>query len=115
LVALIAITVWAARVQTTSEFYAIGLCTGALLGANQAASRTLLAHFAPAGRGAEFFGLFSLTSKFAATLGPVLYGEIARATGSHRAAVLSIGALFFAGLLLLQRVNEAAGRNEATA
>ncbi|HET8760100.1 MAG TPA: MFS transporter [Nitrospiria bacterium] len=115
LVAMIGITVWAARVQTTSEFYVIGLFTGALLGANQAASRTLLAHFAPPGRGAEFFGLFSLTSKFAATLGPLLYGEIARATGSHRTAVLSIGALFLAGLLLLQRVNEAAGRHEATA
>jgi UMF1 family MFS transporter len=115
LVAMIGITVWAARVHTTSEFYVIGLFTGALLGANQAASRTLLAHFAPAGRGAEFFGLFSLTSKFAATLGPLLYGEIARTTGSHRTAVLSIGVLFLVGLLLLQRVDEAAGRHEATA
>ncbi len=115
LVALIGVTIWAARVQTVSEFYAIGLFTGALLGANQAAGRTLLAHFAPPGRGAEFFGLFSLTSKFAATIGPLLYGEIARATDSHRVAVLSIGALFFVGLLLLQRVDEAAGRSEATA
>jgi UMF1 family MFS transporter len=115
LVALIGITIWAARVQTVTEFYTIGLFTGALLGANQAASRTLLAHFAPPGRGAEFFGLFSLTSKFAATIGPLLYGEIARATDSHRVAVLSIGALFFIGLLLLQRVDEAAGRREAGA
>ncbi|MEW6683326.1 MAG: MFS transporter [Nitrospirota bacterium] len=114
LVVLIGLTIWASQVETAPEFYAIGLFTGALLGGNQAASRTLLAHFAPPGRGAEFFGLFSLTSKFAATLGPLLYGEIARVTGSHRAAVLSIGALFFAGLLLLQRVDESAGRREAT-
>lgn len=113
LVALIGLTIWSSRVETASEFYAIGLFTGALLGGNQAASRTLLAHFAPPGRGAEFFGLFSLTSKFAATLGPLLYGEIASASGSHRAAVLSIGALFFLGLLLLQRVDESAGRREA--
>ncbi|MFZ5863641.1 MAG: MFS transporter [Nitrospirota bacterium] len=113
LVALIGVTLWAARVQSTEEFYAIGLFTGALLGANQAASRTLLAHFAPPGRGAEFFGLFSLTSKFAATIGPLLYGEIARVSGSHRTAVLSIGALFLIGLILLQRVNEARGRGEA--
>lgn len=113
LVLLIGLTVWASQVQTATEFYAIGLFTGALLGGNQAASRALLAHFAPQGRGAEFFGLFSLTSKFAATLGPVLYGEIARASGSHRAAVLSIAALFLAGLLLLQRVDEASGRREA--
>jgi UMF1 family MFS transporter len=115
LVALIGVTIWAARVQTVSEFYAIGLFTGALLGANQTGGRTLLAHFAPPGHGAEFFGLFSLTSKFAATIGPLLYGEIARATHSHRVAVLSIGALFLVGLLLLQRVDEAAGRREATA
>lgn len=113
LVVLIGVTVWASRVQTTTEFYAIGLVTGAMLGANQASSRTLLAHFAPPGRSAEFFGLFSLTSKFAATLGPLLYGEIAAATGSHRAAVLSIGALFLVGLILLQRVDEAQGRREA--
>jgi UMF1 family MFS transporter len=115
LIALIGVTIWAARVQTVTEFYAIGLFTGALLGANQAASRTLLAHFAPPGRGAEFFGLFSLTSKFAATIGPLLYGEIARATDSHRVAVLSIGMLFFIGLILLQRVDEMAGRREAVA
>jgi UMF1 family MFS transporter len=113
LLVMIGVTVWAARVQTDAEFYAIGLVTGAMLGANQASSRALLAHFAPAGRGAEFFGLFSLTSKFAATLGPLLYGEIAAATGSHRAAVLSIGALFLIGLILLQRVDEAEGRREA--
>lgn len=113
LVVMVAITVWAARVHSATEFYVIGLFTGAMLGANQAASRALLAHFAPPGRGAEFFGLFSLTSKFAATLGPLLYGEIAAATGSHRAAVLSIGALFLIGLILLQRVDEARGRAEA--
>ncbi len=113
LVVMVAITVWAARVQSATEFYVIGLFTGAMLGANQAASRALLAHFAPPGRGAEFFGLFSLTSKFAATLGPLLYGEIAAATGSHRAAVLSIGALFLIGLILLQRVDEVEGRREA--
>jgi UMF1 family MFS transporter len=115
LVVLIGLTIWASWVETASEFYVIGLFTGALLGGNQAASRALLAHFAPPGRGAEFFGLFSLTSKFAATLGPLLYGEIATATGSHRTAVLSIAALFFAGLVLLQRVDEAAGRREAGA
>ena len=115
LVVLIGVTVWASRVHTTAEFYAIGLVTGAMLGANQASSRTLLAHFAPPGRGAEFFGLFSLTSKFAATLGPLLYGEIAAATGSHRAAVLSIGALFLFGLILLQRVDDLQGRREAVA
>lgn len=113
LITMIALTIWASRVETASEFYLIGLCTGATLGANQAASRTLLAHFAPTARAAEFFGLFSLTSKFAATLGPLIYGELATATGSHRTAVLAVGALFVAGLILLQRVDEREGRREA--
>lgn len=113
LLVMIALTVWASRVETASEFYVIGLFTGATLGANQAASRALLAHFAPAARAAEFFGLFSLTGKFAAVLGPLLYGELAAATGSHRAAVLAIGSLFLAGVILLQRVDEAEGRREA--
>ena len=109
LVAWVVLSVAAAAVQTHAQFYLIGLVAGAALGANQSASRMLLAQFTPVGRQGEFFGFFSVTGKFAAILGPVLYGEVTAATGSQRWAVLSMGVFFLTGLLLLQKVNERRG------
>jgi UMF1 family MFS transporter len=113
LVCWIGIAVWAFAVQTIGGFYAIGLVAGALLGSNQAVSRTLLGQFTPAGRQAEFFGFFSVSAKFAAVLGPLLYGEIVLWTGSQRFAVLSLSLFFLVGLIVLQFVNETAGFSAA--
>ena len=105
----IGIVAWAFAVRSVTEFYIIGLIAGAALGANQAASRTLLGLFTPVGRQAEFFGFFSLSGKLAATLGPILYGQIVLWTGSQRVAVLSLAAFFLIGWLVLRLVNEPAG------
>ena len=110
----VGIVAWAFVVQTAVEFYAIGLVAGAALGSNQAASRTLLGLFTPVGRQAEFFGFFSVSGKFAAVLGPILYGQIVLWTGSQRWAVLSLAAFFLAGWAVLWRVDEAAGLVAAT-
>jgi UMF1 family MFS transporter len=103
------IVVWAFTVHTAVEFYAIGLVAGAALGANQSVSRTLLALFTPLGRQAEFFGFFSVSAKFAAIFGPLVYGQIVLWTGSHRPAVLALGAFFLLGWALLLFVNEQEG------
>jgi MFS transporter, UMF1 family len=111
----IGVVVWAFAVQTVHEFYVIGLVAGALLGANQAVSRTLLGQFTPAGRQAEFFGFFSVSAKFAAVLGPLVYGEIVLWTGNQRWAVLSLSVFFVAGWIVLHFVNERAGFSAAKA
>ena len=100
----------AAAVQTPLQFYAIGLVAGAALGANQATSRALMGQFTPPGKQAEFFGFFSVIGKFAAILGPLVYGEVTAVTGSQRWAVLSIAPFFIIGLLALQFVNEQRGK-----
>lgn len=105
----IGIAIWAFGVRSVTEFYMIGLVAGAALGANQAASRTLLALFTPVGRQAEFFGFFSVSGKFAATLGPILYGQVVLWTGSQRWAVLSLAPFFLGGWIVLRFVNEEAG------
>ena len=110
----IGIVAWAFAVQTAIEFYAIGLVAGAALGSNQAASRTLLGLFTPVGRQAEFFGFFAVSGKFAAVLGPILYGQIVLWTGSQRWAVLSLAGFFLAGWALLKMVDEKAGMAAAT-
>ena len=62
---------------------------------------------APAGRSGEFYGYMAFTGKGSAILGPVVFGAVSAATGSQRAAVLTIGAFFAIGLVLLLRVKEA--------
>ena len=99
----------ASVVQTHAQFYLIGLVAGAALGANQSASRMLLGQFTPSGRQGEFFGFFSVTGKFAAVIGPLVYGEVTALTGSQRWAVLSMAVFFVAGLLVFQWVDERRG------
>jgi MFS transporter, UMF1 family len=105
----IALAIAASAVQTHAQFYAIGLVAGAALGANQSSSRMLLGRFTPIGRQGEFFGFFSVTGKFAAIIGPLVYAEVTVLTGSQRWAVLSMALFFLAGLLVFQAVNERRG------
>lgn len=99
----------AAAVQTQAQFYAVGLVAGAVLGANQSTSRTLLGRFTPVGRQGEFFGFFSVAGKFAAIIGPVVYGEVTAWTGSQRWAVLSMAVFFLIGLVIFVGVDERRG------
>jgi len=103
----------AAAVQTHGQFYAIGLVAGSVLGANQATSRALIGRFVPPGKQGELFGFFTVTGKFAAVLGPVVYGEVTAWTGNQRWAVLSMAIFFLLGLLIFRRVDEARGMDAA--
>ncbi|MBM4122859.1 MAG: MFS transporter [Nitrospira sp.] len=114
LMAWIVLVSAAALVRTHAQFYAIGLLAGAVLGANQSASRTLLGQFTPVGRQAEFFSFFSVTGKFAAVIGPLVYGELTAWTGSQRWAILSMAIFFAAGWLAFRTVDEQRGMAAAS-
>jgi UMF1 family MFS transporter len=102
-----AIVLGAFFVESKSLFYVIGLFAGACLGGTQSASRSFMARLTPKEREAEFFGFYDgLCGKASAVIGTFLFGFISYLTGSERFAVLSIGAFFLVGLLLLQRVKE---------
>jgi len=73
----------------------------------------MLALLTPDAKMAEFFGFYSFTGKMASIAGPLIYGEIARATGSQRWAIISVLIFFIAGLVILQTVNEAKGKKIA--
>lgn len=109
LVLWIGLVAAAAAVQTHAQFYLLGLAAGAALGANQAVSRTLLGRFTPLGRQGEFFGFFSVAGKFAAIMGPIVYGEVTAWTGSQRWAVLSMMVFFAVGLAIFLGVDEQRG------
>lgn len=107
--ALAGATILAVWAPTRAWFWVAGMLIGVFAGPNQAASRSLLARFAPPGRENEFFGFFAFSGRFTAFLGPTVLGLATQAFASQRAGVASI-LLFFAvggGLLLL--VDEARG------
>ncbi|NHZ70618.1 MAG: MFS transporter, partial [Proteobacteria bacterium] len=53
---------------------------------------------------AEFYGFYSVFSKLSG-IGPLVFGAVSAATGSGRAAILSVALFFVAGLILLARVD----------
>lgn len=63
---------------------------------------------------AEIFGFYGISGKLSSAFGPLLFGLISLLSGSQRAAMLAVGLLFFAGLILLLRVEEPGGKGELT-
>jgi UMF1 family MFS transporter len=108
-----AVVSWAFFCQTKTEYYYIGLLAGLAIGASQSNSRTLLALLTPRNKQAEFFGFYAVTGRISSIFGPLLYGEIARITGSQRWSILSLIVFFITGGILLQLVNEKAGKQHA--
>jgi UMF1 family MFS transporter len=93
--------------QTKEMFFAIGIVAGSSLGASQSASRSLMALLTPKEREAEFFGFYDgLCGKASAVIGTFLFGLISYLTNNQRLSILSVGAFFVVGLILLQRVDD---------
>jgi UMF1 family MFS transporter len=100
------VTALAGIVGTKAQFWALAVLAGTGLGAIQAASRALMARLIPAAREAEFFGFYALVGKTGAIAGPLVFGGVSHLTaGNQRAAILTVGAFFVAGLALLARVS----------
>ena len=91
------------------RYLVLGALVGLVLGGTQSLSRSLYGSMIPEAAAAEFYGFFSVFSKFSAIWGPFLFGIISAATGSGRYAILSIVVLLAAGggLLALVNVEEA--------
>lgn len=85
--------------------YGLGVVVGFVLGGVQALSRSLYGSMIPEEASAEFYGFFSVFSKFSAIWGPLVFALVSNATGSGRAAILSVVAFFIVGFVLLSLVN----------
>jgi len=86
-------------------FFLTAVIIGWVLGGIQALSRSLYATMIPEGSEAEFFGFYSVFSKFSAIWGPLVFGIVSNVYGSGRPAILSIVVFFVVGGVLLARVN----------
>lgn len=87
-------------------FWVAGCALGLFVGPAQSASRSFIARVAPAGRETEYFGLFALSGKATAFLGPVVVALSTWASGSQRVGLASLLVLMAGGALLLGTVDE---------
>lgn len=102
--------------QTPGPFWVAAFLVGLAMGSSQSSGRALVALFSPAGKEGEMFGLWGVAVKVAGIIGPLTYGTLNWATGGdHRVALLSTGAFFLAGLVLLLGVDERRGRETIAA
>ncbi len=106
LAGLIASALTAVLVEDRAWFWIAGTGLGFFVGPAQSASRSLMARLAPAGRENEFFGLFALSGKATAFLGPALVAVVTSQTGSQRVGLASLIVLLAGGAACLWRVSE---------
>ena len=97
-------------IQSAREFFALGVVVGLVLGGSQALSRSLYGSMIPPRASAEFYGFYTLFSKFSSIWGPWVFAAITLMAGSARTAILSLVAFFLVGLVLLALVDEEKAR-----
>ncbi len=111
LIALGAITLISAAIVLVDDkalFWTLGVMLGVFFGPAQAASRSLMARLAPSGMEAEMFGLYALSGKATAFLGPLLLAWATTAFDSQRAGMATVLIFFIAGFALLIPLKEPA-------
>ncbi|HEV2149411.1 MAG TPA: MFS transporter [Longimicrobiaceae bacterium] len=113
LVVYVAISLVGFNMRTGRDFLVLALMVGMVQGGTQALSRSLFATMIPRHKSGEFFGFFSVFSKFAGIFGPLLFAAVIGQTGSSRYGILSVIAFFVSGALLLMLVDPAEGERAA--
>ena len=114
LLGLLAGGIAAVLVTEPLHFWIAGAVLGVFVGPTQAASRSLMSRMAPPALRTQMFGLYALTGKITAYLGPFALGTVTWWTGSQRLGIATILVFFVVGMYLLWPLNEPqAGNAEA--
>ncbi|WP_093379506.1 MFS transporter [Variovorax sp. OV329] len=116
LVAWIVVCVVAGTAGSKGQFWVAATIAGLAMGSSQSAGRAMAGVLAPPRQLAEFFGLWSFSTRLASIVGPLGYGLITWATGGNqRVAILATSGLFVAGIALLMPIDMRRGREAALA
>jgi MFS transporter, UMF1 family len=99
--------------ESTLVFWVVGGVLGVFVGPTQAASRSLLGRIAPAELRTEMFGLYAVSGKITAFVGPFVLGTVTYWTGSQRLGVATILVFFIVGMALLLPLDEAGQERRA--
>ena len=97
----ILISIFASRITTAAEFYAMAIVVGLVMGGVQAVSRAYFSSIIPKDKEAQFFGFYNLVGKSAVVAGPALLAWISMIFNTPRAGILGLLILFIPGLILL--------------
>ena len=97
----ILISIFASRITTAAEFYAMAIVVGLVMGGVQAVSRAYFSSIIPKDKEAQFFGFYNLVGKSAVVAGPALLAWISMIFNTPRAGILGLLVLFIPGLILL--------------
>jgi UMF1 family MFS transporter len=106
LVSILAIGIGLILATTKTELWALAVPLGLFLGPAQSASRSLMARLAPPKMTAEFFGLYALSGKATAFLGPAVFGLVTDLSGSQRLGMATILVFIAFGALVLLPVRD---------
>lgn len=113
LVVYTAIAVLGFFMSAAWHFWVLAVAVASVQGGVQGLSRSLFASMVPVGRATEFFGFYSVSSKFAGIAGPLVFAVVGQSMGTSRWSILSLVAFFVVGGLVLTRVDVDAGRRLA--
>ncbi|WP_366553770.1 MFS transporter [Aquibaculum sediminis] len=113
LVGMMLIGIVLVLLQSVFWFWVFGLMLGIFFGPVQAASRAMMAQLAPQGLEGEMFGLYALSGKAIAFLGPAVLAFTTGFFESQRAGMASIMLFLILGFALLWGVREPSRRGES--
>jgi UMF1 family MFS transporter len=94
-------------------WWVVGMLAGVGMGSSQSTARSMYGQFIPEEKKSEMYGFYALTGKFAAILGPFVYGSVLLWAGTigseafaHRNALLSVLIFFVISVILLLKVRQ---------
>ncbi len=95
-------------------WWIVGMIAGIGMGSAQSTARSMFGQYIPEEKKSEMYGFYTLTGKFAAILGPFVYGFVVQAAGSagfdlisaNKFALLSVLSFFVLALLILIKVRQ---------
>ena len=93
-------------VHDVTWFWVLGMAIGVFIGPTQSASRSMMARLSPPDLTGEMFGLFALSGRVTAFLGPLLVGAVAILADSQRIGMAVIIFFFLIGLALMLPLKE---------
>jgi UMF1 family MFS transporter len=95
-------------------WWIVGMIAGVGMGSAQSTARSMFGQYIPEEKKSEMYGIYALTGKFAAILGPFVYATVltysqsigATLVQAHKNSLLSILIFFVVSLILLVKVRQ---------
>jgi UMF1 family MFS transporter len=95
-------------------WWIVGLIAGVGMGSSQSTARSMYGQFIPEEKKSEMYGFYALTGKFAAILGPFVYGTVQLwaagagydPIGANKLALLSVLIFFVVSVIILVKVRQ---------